>query len=378
MKIFCRQLWAAAASELRGNKTIFLLLVGLPLVYTLLFGATYSSGVLKEIPLAVCDMENTQLTRLLTRYYGDADRFRLLRQVSGPEELEELLRRGEVKAGFFLPAGSGARIKYGQAADAALYVDAANVVYGNASISAMQEINATLTAAAGQRILERLQYYPDEALRAAYPVRLRTRVLHNAAGNYSNFMLLGLVCNGIQIALYLYAPSVFSRNRRLPAGGALPLLAGKLLALVGASTAAFAACLALAHYLFFVPLRASCWQFAVLLTAFATCFTALALLFGLLFSRAANAISETLLFIMPGLLYSGLSWPGEWTDSVPKLLSCFFPIKYIALSLRSLSLRGEAPGLARDVAVLLLLAALFLALDYLLLQRRLKRGAFLS
>lgn len=379
LKVFCGELRQAFMQELRGrgavNKTLVLLLLGLPVVYTLLFGFTYQANVLNDIPVAVCDLQQSKTSRLLINYYDTSDRFTVTEYVQTLEELHERLKQGKVKAGIYVPADLDKRIKNGQQANVAILIDGTNVVYGSAALAAAEEINMNVLVGAGQRIGERLGLYPEQALEAFYPAAFRVRILNNPTNAYTNFMLLGLVCNGVQISLYLYTAGVFAGSGRRRPRFCSAWLAGKLLAIALMSLLGFGLCLGLAHFVFAVPLRASAGAFALLAGSFVLLFTAVGLLFSLAFGKAVLAIQNTLLFIMPGLLYSGLSWPNEWVSSLPGAIRLFFPLTYIALPLRDLSLQGASGLLPENVLLMLAAAAALINLDVLLLRRKMRREA---
>ena len=99
-------------------------------------------------------------------------------------------------------------------------------------------------------------------------------------------------------------------------------------------------------------------------------FIFVSLLFALVFPNAVLAIQNTLLFIMPGLLYSGLSWPDEWMGRLPSLLQIFFPITYLAVPLRDLSLMGSSGLLMHNVGNMLGTAGALFLVDFLLLVKK--------
>ena len=359
----------------RLNKAALLLLVLMPIVYTIIFGYTYAANVLNDIPLAVCDLQQSKISRTVIYNYDTSDRFTIVKHVGSLEELQECIKNGQARAGLYIEPDLDKRIKTALPAEVNIIIDATNVVYGSASLVAAEEINLNLLAGGEQKIFERLSYYPDKAMNVAYPAAIGMRILNNPTNSYTNFMLLGLVCNGIQISLYLYTADTFIKNRSRRWSFPTALLLGKGLAIGFTSLTSFIFCLWLAHSIFAVPLRAAWYEFFSLLAAFEMLFIALGIFFALVFGRAVNAIQETLLFIMPGLLYSGLSWPNEWVSSLPAYIRALFPITYLAIPLRDLSLQGYSYILSSNIVKLLAGAVVLALLDYALLRYRLSREA---
>lgn len=373
LKIFLQELWQALRQELRGsgrlNKTAVVLLILMPLCYTVLFGATYSANVLNNIPLAVCDLQQSKISRMLIKYYDTSDRFLVMEQVASMEQLEDALTEGRAKVGLYIPPDLDSKIKRGIPTEVGLLIDSTNVVYGSASVIAAKEINLNLLIGGGQKIVERLGLYPDEAISTMYPALIRVRILKNPTNSYTNFMLLGLIGNGVQISLYLYGAAAFAKGRqwrRYPGA----VLLGKALGMGLYSLLGFVGSLLLAHQLFAVPLRASWAALLLLGGSFIILFILVSLLFALAFPNAVLAIQNTLLFIMPGLLYSGLSWPDEWMGRLPSFIQIFFPITYLAVPLRDLSLMGSSGLLMHNVMNMLAMAGALFLLDYLLLVNR--------
>lgn len=377
LKKFWLELSAAFKQELypkkHFNKTALLLLLLMPLVYTILFGYTYSANVLNDIPMVVCDLQQSKISRTVIYNYDTSDRFTVVKHVASLDELQDCLKSGQAKVGLYIEPDLDKRIKTALPAEISLIIDGTNVVYGSASLVAAGEINLNLLAGGEQKIVERLGYYPDKALKVVYPAAISTRILNNPTNSYTNFMLLGLVCNGIQISLYLYTADTFIKNRSRRWSFPTALLLGKGLAIGITSLTSFIFCLWLAHTIFAVPLRAAWSEFFSLMAAFELLFIALGIFFALAFGKAVNAIQETLLFIMPGLLYSGLSWPNEWVGSLPTYIRALFPITYLAIPLRDLSLQGFSNIISSDIKTLLLGTVILALLDYAFLRYRLSK-----
>ena len=98
-------------------------------------------------------------------------------------------------------------------------------------------------------------------MNAAYPVQLGTRILHNPTAGYTNFMLLGIVMNGLQIALLLtVAPLLTSVLRRKIYGAkysTVILLAAKLPPYFLTGTIVFFIAILEIQYLWDIPMRCS-------------------------------------------------------------------------------------------------------------------------
>lgn len=374
LREWCRELRAAFVAEFKAegclNKTALLLLVCLPLIYTILLGAAYSANVLNDIPMVVCDLQQSKISRQVVSNYDTSDRFTVVKHVGTQEELLRAIENGEAKVGLYIEPDLDKNIKTAKPAEIGIYIEASNMVYGSASLVASEEINLNLLVSGSQRILERMTYYPDRALRTAYPATYGVRILNNPTHGYCNFMLLGLICNGVQISLFLYAADIFFKNRRKDWRFKSALLLGKLLAIEVISGLAFSLSILLAQKLFAVPLRGAWYEFLALEAAFIFFFTGLGMMLSLAFPNPILMIQESLLFIMPGMLYSGLSWPNEWLSTLPAYIRVIFPITYLAMPMRDLSLLGWSDLLVKNIGILAGAGLVCFIAAYLLLRHR--------
>lgn len=374
LREWCRELRAAFVAEFKAegclNKTALLLLVCLPLIYTILLGAAYSANVLNNIPVVVCDLQQSKISRQVVSNYDTSDRFTVVKHVGTQEELLRAIENGEAKVGLYIEPDLDKNIKTAKPAEIGIYIEASNMVYGSASLVASEEINLNLLVSGSQRILERMTYYPDRALRTAYPATYGVRILSNPTHGYCNFMLLGLICNGVQISLFLYAADIFFKNRRKDWRFKSALLLGKLLAIELISGLAFSLCILLAQELFAVPLRGAWYEFFALEAVFIFFFAGLGMMLSLAFPNPILMIQESLLFIMPGMLYSGLSWPNEWLSTLPAYIRVIFPITYLAMPMRDLSLLGWSDLLVKNIGILAGVGLVCFIAAYLLLRHR--------
>jgi len=328
----------------KWNVSLFLLLFALPGIYTLLFGFTYSKNVVNHLPTVVFDEDNSSMSRQIIAAYDDSDRFDLLFYAKSFEELQNIIGKGDAYVGIYIPPQFSHDIKRGMPTSVGMIINSTNMIFGNSAITASQEINVNVLIKAGQQLIEAAGQPPAEALRTAYPIQVKIRILNNPTNNYTNFLLLGLIANGMQIGLLLYVSSVlckeYKRINLWDKTATLKIILGKFLACWLPATFSLCLCELLAKLVFAVPLRAPIWQFIILSAAFIFNFTSLCFIFSAIFTNPINAVQLPLGYIMPGLLYSGLTWPLDWVDSVPTFIGSLMPLYYFAVPLRALSLQG--------------------------------------
>lgn len=366
-KQFIEVFLASLRGLFRGRVPFAALLLGAPLGFTLLFGTIYAQNVVNDIPLAVYDEDQTSMSRKLIQAYDDADRFTVVTYVTSEEEMRAKLMDGQALAALEIPKDFSKEVHLGSGADALLIVNSANNMFGNAAISASQEIARSFSVGVAAQILEAGGILPQAALAGAYPVRLGVRITGNPANGYASFMLSGLMLNGLQIGVMVtLAPLLITEllrrryDRRYPswllaAAGALPYA---LVAFAG-----YLISLWCVIHIFAVPMRGSWLDAAALGGAFLVFVSGVLLLFSACVPSRELALQAPMVYIMPGLLYSGLSWPVFDMNGVAAAFGKLLPMTYAGDALRDILLSGTAPELAMNCAVMLCggLACLLLA-----------------
>lgn len=167
-------------------------------------------------------------------------------------------------------------------------------------------------------------------------------------------MLSGLMMNGLQIGIMLtIAPAMVTEFFRRRWRGTNPLLIslGKTLPYWCLGLVSFIISLNVVVYGFAVPMRGSwgdaipwpgpsCFLSAVSCTSFRSSV------------RRACSLQAPMVYIMPGLLYSGLSWPAFDMSDVASAIGMLMPMTYAGDTLRDILLSGSSPDLWRNVRIM--------------------------
>lgn len=333
-----------------------LLLFGIPILYSFLFGCAYSGNVVKYVPTVIYDQDQTAASRALTQAYIDSERYEVVAQVTTQEEMEQLLHESKALVAVSIPPKFAQNIKLGITSEILIETNSTNNMFANAVISSSQEIIQTFSAATGQKLLEALNQMPAPALRTAAPVKLGIRIINNPTTSYTNFMLAGLVANGLQIAILLVAGTLIAKEyghlSRWQGTSSIAIVSGKLLPCWVCAIGAFISYLVIINLFFGVPFRGNVVSVLLLGSAFTFLVINLSFFFSAITSNEVNALQVPLLYIMPGLLYSGLSWPPLAMSGFAQAFSALMPLTYMADTLRDLLLAGYSPTLLKNVLIM--------------------------
>lgn len=345
-------------SLFRGRVPLAALLIGTPLAFTLLFGVIYDGNVVNDIALTVYDEDQSSMSRTLIQAYGDSDRFRIVSHVLSEEAMKAEILEGRARAALEIPRDFSKDVRLGQGADYLLMVNSANNMFGNAALAASQEIARSFSVGVGQKLMEGVGLKPDDAMNAAYPVHLGVRITGDPANGYTSFMLAGLMLNGLQIGVMVtLAPLLITEILGLQRGREYP---SWLLALAGAlpypmvAFVGFLVSMFVCVHVFAVPMRGSWLDACLLGIAFLTFVTGVLLLFSACVPSRELSLQAPMLYIMPGLLYSGLSWPPFDMSTFAAAFGKLLPMTYVGDALRDVTLSGYAPDLAVNCRTMIL------------------------
>jgi len=357
-----RRVMAIARKEvrqLRRDRLTFGMIVGIPTLQLLLFGYAINLDV-RHVPAAVADQARTQRSRQLAADAEASQVIDVVQEVASGEELERLLKRGEISVGLLLPPDFERRVQDGRPA-AQLLVDASDPVLLGA-VKDLRELPIP-----GRPAPERRDTFS-------------MRPLYNPEGRAAVQIVPGLVGVILTMTMTLFTAVAIVRERER---GNLELLIttpvrtwelmlGKIAPYIAIGLVQATLVLLLGSLLFRVPLRGSALDLylAVLLFISAT------LSMGLLISTAARSQFQsfqiTIFFFLPQILLSGFMFPFSAMPRAAKWIAELFPLTHFVRLIRGVLLRGAAlADLRADIWPLVAFLAVTLGLAVLRFRKRL-------
>jgi len=354
---------------LRDPSSIAIALI-MPVALLLLFGYGVSLDA-EHVPIAVvvevpsADTADFVASFRGSRYFSPTHEQSMARAV-------QLLQTGKVDAVMRLRADFAARLRRPDGAPVQLIVNGVNA--NNARIVqgyAQGAWSSWLAQRAGEQ---------GEAL--SVPVELQQRVWFNSELRSRNFLVPGLVVVIMTLTGALLTAMVMAREwdrgtmeaLLVTPVGTTELLLGKLIPYFGLGTGGMLMSVAMAIWLFDVPLRGSFW----LLWLTSSLFLLVALGMGLLISGVAKnqfiagqvAIIATFL---PAFLLSGFIFDIGSMPPLVQAITHVVPARYFVSIAQTLFLAGNVWAvILPNVAALLLMAVLFLGLTWRNTRKRLE------
>jgi len=178
--------WRRELHTLRGNRADLLLVTALPLLMLVLMAWMFSPAVMRDVPIAVVDLDHSSDSRLLLRMLDASPGVRVASQPVDMEEAHAQLRRLQVYAIVLVPRDVTRQALRGQQGTVFAYYNATYMTTGQ---SAARDIGDAVAAWNARLLRERiaLQVGPGK-LRAA-PIAVQSDILYNPARSYELFLL---------------------------------------------------------------------------------------------------------------------------------------------------------------------------------------------
>jgi ABC-2 type transport system permease protein len=360
---------AIAGKELRHLRRDRLtggMVVGIPIVMTLLFGYAINDDV-RRLTAAYVDHADTSRSRALLADAAASQVILPAVPAADEAELVQRLRRGEIGVGIVIPPDFEARLAEGRLPLAQLLVDASDpTVLGTAR--GLERLPAPVAG-------------PVAVLREAPPEGVfAVRAWFNPERRSPVFIVPGLCGVILTLTMVLFTAIAIVRERER---GNLELLIttpvrpfelmlGKILPYVAIGYVQVSLILALGVFLFDVPIRGALSDFYLGAGVFVVSVLTLGLFISTLAATQFQAFQMTFMSFLPQLLLSGYMFPFEGMPRPAQWLAELFPITHFLRIVRGIVLRdAELVALRGEVWPLLAFFAVGIALATLRFRKRL-------
>lgn len=300
----------------------------------LLSVAVYKQQVLRDLPVAVIDRDNSAVSRTLRRYI---DASREVRVVSwAPTTVEEAraaLVRGDLAGVVVIPKGAFSNVKRGRRAQILTAVDMSNIVEGKSVRRGITLAAKTVEAGVRIELMSKAGISKAEATKRALPTRSEVDAAFNPSTNFSHYLAAPLAFFLLQIYVLLLSSRALRRERTWPRRvGALAAVLG-LNVLLGALIVQF--------LLPWVGIEAK--SEPALIAAMLLLWSAASVVFATAMSALAkDPFQATQMTVLPGMLsltLSGITWPRDQFGPVFAAISDALPFTPFAQGMQMLLYR---------------------------------------
>ena len=321
--------------QLKRDRLTFAMIVGIPVMQMLLFGYAINTDV-RNLKSAVANQANTHLSRQFIADLGQTQVLDLQYVVDTPQELEALLKAGEISIGIFIPPDFDRRVIDDRRAAAQLMVDA---------------VDPTVLGVANQ--LRNMPLKFDSTVSPpAQAGTFEVRPYFNPERRSAVFVIPGLMGIILTLTMMLFTAVAVVRERE---HGNLELLIntpvsttelmiGKVVPYIMIGIVQLALIIFVGRILFNVPVLGSILDLYLAASVFIAANLALGLFVSTIVKTQFQAIQITFFILLPSILISGFVFPFDGMPRVVQYLGEVLPTTHFIRLTRGIMLRDAPLG----------------------------------
>ncbi|HEY4788435.1 MAG TPA: ABC transporter permease [Bacteroidales bacterium] len=370
--------------RIRQRKTLWFTTFLGPLFGFFLVAYIFSGSVPRKFPVAVVDLDHTNLSRQMTRMVNSTPIASVSSNYTDLALARKAIEDGKIDAVVFIPDGTEKEILRGKSGSVALYLNNANVLKGGLLNSGIRKALSTLSAGIKLQVQMKNGLTQDQAMSQIMPVQLRQVLLFNPYTSYSYYLTAGLL--PVILVVFTLLGTLYAMGDELYRGTGKSwiktadgnfawALTGKLLPY---TIIYFFQAMVLNLILFCflgMPLRGNYHIILVSELLLILSYQSFAIMLLALTSNMRLSLSLGSAYSMLALTYSGLTFPIIGMSHLGQIIAGAFPFTYWLKILVSQSLRGEpaANGIwpMFSLWIFILLGFLFIPLlKYMLLNKK--------
>ena len=326
-------IWAKEMKSIVQDEGVLLFFIVVPLVYPLLYSWIYNNEVVREVPVAIVDMSNSQLSRQFIRQFDASPDTRVAYRCNDMEDAKDLVEKQVCHGILYFPPEFENNIYRMEQAHLGVYCDMSlmltyKAIYSTA-MAVAQNINAQLQIKMSNNPTDR----EDEIL--VQPLQAEGVQMFNPTGGYGNFILPGVLILIIQqtllLGIGLSAGTARENNRYkdlVPISrhynGLFRIVLGKALCyfMIYAVLAAYL-CLVVPRMFHFTTLI-DIKEAGIIVPYILSC-----IFFGMFLSCMVRYRENVILLVvftsLPLLFLAGMSWPQSAIPRFLQVISWIFP-----------------------------------------------------
>jgi len=328
--------------QLRRDRRLLPMLFVAPVIQLMLLGYAATTD-LKNVPVAVCDLDRSAASRELLASVSASGDFVVRYYVDTPDELNRHLDENRADLGVVIPADFARKVTSGEGESVQVLVDGSQT---NATIALSQMASAMGQYAQGL-VIQRFEKAGRRIERAQ--VEMATRVWYNPDLTSRNFMVPAVLALILMVITTVITSMAIVRERE---SGTIEqiivtpirpsqLIVGKLVpfALIGLIEALLV--ISVAVFWFQVPLRGSVALLFALTLLFLLTTQGLGLFVSTVSHTQQQAMMTAVFFIMlPMILLSGFVFPIEDMPRSIQYITYLMPLRYFLVIVRGIFLKG--------------------------------------
>lgn len=298
-----------------------------PMIAWLVLALSFQNSIVEKLPFTVVDMDNSTLSRTVTKSL-DATRYLSLSKISSNyDEAIEQYKKQEVYFIVSIPKDFEKKIKNGGSSEVTITVNGAVMLYAKVGYKGIASTLSSISAGITIKRLESAGLNPADAKNKTVPITAENYVLGNPYLDYAIYLIPGMILSILQMSASFSTLWLFRQHREhfsarvVPMKGQLlPFVIGRLLPLVIANTLAVAGIYLVIFPIAGIPIASSYINMFLLSLLLTYVSMGMGALVSLTFSNLVSGSQALLVINAPAFVFSGYTFPA-W--AMPTALAAF-------------------------------------------------------
>jgi ABC-2 type transport system permease protein len=199
---FFNAYWQTLVAVVKDHNVLLLVLIG-PIVYSIYYPFPYSPELVREIPVAVVDLDRTSLSRKLIRMADASPDIAITSVLTDTEALQKALQEGSVQGGLIIPRDFNRNAKSGKANKVIVLGNGAYFMYNRGELLGFSGAAQTLSFELEFAHQRMNSVSSMQAAEQSEPIMLDLRAASNPTGGYSTYIVPAVAIIVIQQTLLL-------------------------------------------------------------------------------------------------------------------------------------------------------------------------------
>ncbi|AML53043.1 ABC transporter permease [Falsihalocynthiibacter arcticus] len=342
LRRFVAEFFGAIRTLLADDSAKSTMIVGI-LIYSILYPQPYVGEVLRDVPVAVIDQDNSTASRTLVREIDVTEWVDVTAFAPDMETARDAFYRRDVYGIVIIPEGFEANILASRPAPVAAYSDGSYLLIYSNVMRAVATVAGTMGAQVNYARLTALGVDDGVARTMLSPVTVTNVAVFNPQGGYASYVVPAAFVLILQQTL-LMGIGLLHAGRKLPTGG-------RLWATIAAYFVLYMIWVAftqmLLPFLYSIPRTGEFGTLLLIAIPFICACIAMGFAIALAIPWREGVVFLLVVIGMPLFFLSGISWPVEMIPDNLRTLSMLVPSSTAISAIVAVDQMGAS---ARDVA----------------------------
>ncbi len=332
--IACLRAISIEAQIVFKDSGILLFVIGVPLLYPILYSICYNPEIIREVPITVVDNSRSSRSREYIRKLDATPNVHVIGLATDTKQAQDYIKKQKTYGYIVIPAEFAKDINRGKQSCVSVYCDMSGMLYYQQILTANTNVTLDMNNHIRLHLAGNTTQRQDELTTA--PIQYEEVTLFNSSGGMASYLLPAVLIIIIQQTLFLgigMASGTAREDRRKsllfqadnPSGKFSPIFAGGVLFyfIIEIFNTAFLT--------LFIPYLFNLNQIIHIgtLAAFVLPYILACIFFSILLGTLVRNREVTMLLFVftsvPLLFISGISWPGAAVPGFWKAVSYIFP-----------------------------------------------------